>query len=375
MKKIGIITHYYRSYNYGGNLQAYALVKFLNQHGYDAKQICYCANHIEDNSIIKEFKNRVRNHLANVKWFIADKSFYLQKKGIEKRNRKFIDFQNAEVDHTICKYDDENLTELNQQFDCFITGSDQVFNYNSYASGYWLEFSQKPKISYAASMALDSIPSTWVGYTKKVLADFKSIGVREEKTQELYSELLGRSVVLNVDPVFLLDEVMWGEISTQQLYSDYVFAYFIGNNPIGRAFAKEYAQKNKLKLVCIPFCYEDGDLLDTELGDISLFDAGPKEFVSLIQHADAVFTDSFHASAFSLIFKKPFAVFNRNASGEMSSRITSLLKLFHCENRFLKSQVEIAVIESLFEPKSDFDCTDFERLKEKSMQFLLDSME
>ena len=38
--KIGIITHYYNSKNYGGNLQAYALQRYLAEK-YTVEQICY----------------------------------------------------------------------------------------------------------------------------------------------------------------------------------------------------------------------------------------------------------------------------------------------------------------------------------------------
>ena len=39
--KIGIFTQYYLNYNYGGNLQAYALCKVLNELGHEAVQISY----------------------------------------------------------------------------------------------------------------------------------------------------------------------------------------------------------------------------------------------------------------------------------------------------------------------------------------------
>lgn len=39
--RIGIITHYYKSLNYGGVLQAYALCRYLSEQGYEAQQICY----------------------------------------------------------------------------------------------------------------------------------------------------------------------------------------------------------------------------------------------------------------------------------------------------------------------------------------------
>ena len=40
-KDIGIITHLYKSTNYGGVLQAFALCEYLNEQGYKAEQIQY----------------------------------------------------------------------------------------------------------------------------------------------------------------------------------------------------------------------------------------------------------------------------------------------------------------------------------------------
>ena len=55
MKKVGIITHYHNSLNYGGNLQAYALCKFLEQQGVDAEQISF-AGSFTSKEVIKKRK-------------------------------------------------------------------------------------------------------------------------------------------------------------------------------------------------------------------------------------------------------------------------------------------------------------------------------
>lgn len=71
--------------------------------------------------------------------------------------------------------------------------------------------------------------------------------------------------------------------------------------------------------------------------DRDSFITGPSEFIYAIKNAQFVITDSFHAVAFSLIFKKPFLVCSRlNDKGEsegLDSRIDLLLGMFGMEHR------------------------------------------
>ena len=67
---------------------------------------------------------------------------------------------------------------------------------------------------------------------------------------------------------------------------------------------------------------------------------GPAEFLYLYQNAEAAFVDSFHGSVFSILFNKPFAVFDRigtDGTGNMNSRIDTLLKTFELEDKRVKS--------------------------------------
>ena len=46
-----------------------------------------------------------------------------------------------------------------------------------------------------------------------------------------------------------------------------------------------------------------------------MFGVGPEEFVSLIDHASLILTNSFHATVFSVLFHKPFRVYATDKSG------------------------------------------------------------
>ena len=76
--------------------------------------------------------------------------------------------------------------------------------------------------------------------------------------------------------------------------------------------------------------------LDERFANIRIENANPSDFVSLIKNSEYVFTDSFHATAFSLIYKKQFFVFNRYKNGGMNDRIKSILNLVvFCQNKYV----------------------------------------
>lgn len=382
-KKIGIITHYYKSKNYGGLLQAYALPRFLNKSGFDAKQIKYCFQ--DQRNIDKSNKESIRKKISKLLKRVINfvgrnyhrKEIFELNRVLQKKTDAMKPFQDEIIPHTEEEFFEDNVCKLNKTFDFFITGSDQVFNYSWFRKAYWLTFTSKPKISYAASMALSEIPSDKIEFTKEALKNFQAIGVREELTKNLFSKLNIKNVELNIDPTFLLAKDDWDEISSKQIVREpYVFCYFLGKNKKSRKLAKEYAKKNKLKLVCIPFYNTKYTFPDMNYGDISLPYATPEDFVSLIKYADAVFTDSFHACVFSIIYSKQFVVFNRDDRGLMSSRLTSLMKLFRIENRFLnnKSKYKIKDVEKLLISPLKFETKDFDELKERSIRYLFDNL-
>ena len=61
----------------------------------------------------------------------------------------------------------------------------------------------------------------------------------------------------------------------------------------------------------------------------------PIEFLNLVYYAEAVVTVSFHGTAFSIIYEKPFFVVNRKES--LNSRMIDLLSLLGLDNRLISS--------------------------------------
>ena len=361
-KKIGIITFYYNNDNYGANLQAYALTKYLCKSGYDAEQICF------DNSsyVCKEtYKERVSRIIFKEDVFYKVKKkiivkgkdlLYVNKKKdyLEKcrlRAEKTKHFSRELIPHSKIVYNFDNISNANSMYDIFITGSDQVWNLNMTRSVYFLDFvnDNKVKVSYAASMAMDEITDEQKKQLKEWLHGYHAISVREEKTKELLSNLVDIDPTVVVDPTLLLSAEDWNECSAGKVVENkYIFCYFLGENKVSRRLALEYAKRNGLKVVSIPMFNDGYHFFDDTYGDIVLNDSSPEEFISLIKYAECIFTDSFHCSVFSLIYKKQFYVFNRDAKNTMSSRIESLMKMFGCKNRFIYD-ITMADLDDLLE--------------------------
>ncbi len=391
MKKIGILTHYYKTKNYGGSLQAYALCKTLNNNGYSAEQICYEFN--EKKSVYqKSLKQKVKElgFFGVVKKVVKVLlcKFNIKQQLITKDKNKnkvtfrqekaFKTFLEEVIPHSKNVYNDATILNCVDNYDAFITGSDQVWNLKWYRSPFFLDFvpSTKIKMSYSASIAMTSLNYSQKQIFKNSLKDFKAISLRENTDISLIENLLPIKPIYTLDPTLLLSSGEWDRICSNRLINEeYVFCYFLGNNKKERQVAKKFAKLNKLKLVTISYAGNSNQFFNINFGDVKLYDVTPNDFISLIKHAKYVFTDSFHATVFSLIYKKQFFVFNRDKNGSMNSRIIDLTNLFNVPERFCDYENEnIEYLNSLKNIDYSQNFEKFNELKKQSFKFLMDNL-
>ena len=357
-KNVGIITHYYHSENYGGLLQSYALCKYLNDNGVKAKQVCYDAS-------VKHYtlQNKLRLFAYNCRSFVKNTAHYASNAKIKKRKKNVVSFR-EQIPHTETVYNYKNISEANSLFDAFVTGSDQVWHPAVINEAYLLSFTDKPRFSYAASVACDSIPEE-KKQLYKVLESYSAVSVRERTAMEL----LPVSSELVLDPVFLLPQNEWVQVASKRLIKEsYAFCYFLGGSVQAREDCAAFAKKTGLKLVNIPYLKGIYRKCDDGFGDYSLCDVSPNDYLSLILHADYIFTDSFHAICFSYIFKKQFFVFNRKTKANSGTRINDILFTLDLENRCCGDSFNDAVIDNPInydEPRPVF-----EELQQSSLRFI-----
>lgn len=384
--RLGIVTHYYESSNYGGNLQAYSLCKFLEKVGHDARQVSLrldfekLGEHATKSSVLaKVFKHIKKDFLPKaIDYTIIKFSKAKVLRWTKKQRKSFESFSKAEIPHTTTVFLKENIEACVDEFDIFITGSDQVWNPVYYMPAFFLTFvpPAKRKISYAASVATEKLTAEQASIFKEHLKDFYAISVREDSAVDLIQPLAPVPVKHTLDPTLLLEASDWDAVCSERIIpEDYVFCYFLGYNQKERKLAKRYAKKHNLKLVTIPMINYGLSVADVGFGEAKMNNASVQDFISLIKHAKRVFTDSFHASVFSIIYNTPFFVFQRGKSGEMSSRITSLLSLFSLEERFCTyDKSSLSYLEQLDGEGLHPSYEKYNEKKKESIAFLTESL-
>lgn len=349
--KIAILTLFNKNFNYGGQLQAYALCKYLNNLGYDAYLVKYSSS---KNPIYRTIFEQSKQYGKKaffkkvIEKFIVSKFNFLIKSKINKRKvlfEKFISEYDKVFDGI---YDDRNIYLLNNEFDAFISGSDQVWNPNAINYGFVQDFveNNKIKVSYAASIGRGVLTEKERQVLAFYLNKFDFISVREKTAKDLLQENVNKYINVLIDPTFLLDKYEWESLIKQRVVKEkYVFAYFFSNSKLYRKKILKYCKKRNLKLIYLPyakFCYNitDGKGKGQQINSV-----GPLEFLSLIYYSECVFTDSFHGVALSLNLKKNFYVFERskNTNVSMNSRIYDILKKFDLDNRLIDRKSEIDI--------------------------------
>ena len=322
--RIGTIT-FHGSYNYGSVLQAYALQQFV--------LYLYPQSKYE----IINFRPEVQKEMywqtyppvtlkTVVKGIMRLPYWNFLKRQAEAYEEFFVKYLNLTAEVT-----ESELPQLSDKYDCFISGSDQIFNIRNrdFSLAYLLNFTDSPnKLSYAASMGPLAID--WGKYDKdkyvKYLRQFKFLSLREQHSKEMADYLLKTNTSeIHIDPTFLLTAEEWRKIQSKRNYNNgkYILIYCLEPSKRHLEIAKKLSKETKLPIVstgyrnkydyCNPF--------------VKFYDAGPTDFLALIDNAEMVLTSSFHGTAFSIIYDKKFWVID----GMEDNRICNLLKLMELE--------------------------------------------
>lgn len=379
--KAGIITLYHGNYNFGGLLQAYALPKVLKDYfKVEAEQIDYIP--IEKKAKKKDNCNKqaIFPRLYQIIYKFGIIFFdVLCKKNLCQRKRAFDEFMN-EIPHSSITYDYDSIQNISlNQYQFFLCGGDQIWNDQKEKQNikiYTLQFvtTGAKKISYAPSMAVLETTPDFKRIMSNGLNQLDAISVREKKSVSILKLLTNKKIDVVVDPVLLMTENEWIDvIISPKKKEKYILCYLLGDSVEHRKAVKKIAQKIHLPILTFPHIFlnvvRKCDLL---FGDIHDYTSGPLEFLGLIKNAEFVITDSFHACVFSMIFEKPFVVFERNKIGEkgnMNSRIYDFLEEYHLESQ-LVTEKELEDMEEI--PQVDFTYAHahWKKRREESLKYL-----
>lgn len=237
----------------------------------------------------------------------------------------------------------EELSKYVGNFDAVLLGSDQLWLPSNLEANYytlnWVPDGIR-RISYATSFGVAALPRKYYKFAEDFLNKFDHLSVREESGKQIIREVCGRDAAVVCDPTLMFTEEQWLQIQkTERLYDKkYIFCYFLGDNPEQREFVKELKQYTGYDIVSILHLnvYVSGD---EGYADYTPYDVDSADFINYIRNAEYVCTDSFHATAFSILNRKKFFVFRRfknNYALQTNSRLDSLLGALGLESRLLQ---------------------------------------
>lgn len=350
MKKIGIIT-IEGNKNYGNKLQNYALQNILENYGFEVSTL------FQKKKIYKIVGKKIK---AKISGIIKPKSSRAKE---NKREKKFINFTKKYLN---IKYiSRKKIIKLDDEFDYYIIGSDQIWNPCVIKKYLGLEIfkCKKRKISYAASIAQKSVSENYKEMIKKEFTKEKIpfISLREETGKKIIEEITKRKDIKCVlDPTLLLKSSEWDKLIEKPKFisnEKYILCYFLGGIPEERKkIIEEYANINKCEII---------DILNP---NSKAYYSSPNEFLYLEKNAFTIFTDSFHSSVFGYIFNTTFYIFERKGNSEdMSSRLYDFVDMLNLKERIVSTE-EVKYLKPEHNYAKSYETLEKER--EKSEEFL-----
>lgn len=317
--------------NYGQILQCYAMQNLVDSWGYHSFVVQYRTRDERD------FRKQMFSNRTPVGRLLN--SSYEQRynlKVIERENtprvQAFKKFIKEYIRLTPPCYSRKAVEYETRDCSLLVCGSDQIWNPIWFHPIWLLDFGthSQRRIAYAPSGIFDEDEKSKACYRKMapLIERLDIVTVREQLGADILSKYTDKKIQAAPDPTLLMSQKEWDKTCAKQLVQeDYIFCYVMGSiRPHQLVLRKLLEKHHAKKIVYIP-----SNLLNE--GQLPYFirfeEAGPAEFISLIKHAKAVCTDSFHGTVLSLIYGKQFYNVKRIQAGAEkfggAERITDLL--------------------------------------------------
>ena len=328
--KVEVITRHAIT-NYGSLLQTIATQQVISNLGHS----CEIIDYIREDESYYQHEKTILKRKKNWSNSLLKKVLYLAIRQPESiaAGRKFENAQKKYLKLTARYATAKKLKENPPIADVYMTGSDQVWGpveNGSYDDCYCLSFSEGKKIAYAASFGHTEMTAELSEYYKKWLSKYKYIAVREDSACRILNDL-GIDTEQVLDPTLLLDSSYWNQYLKPIKYKKYILVYQLHNDKKLGRYAQQVARAKGLPLVRVSTAFH-------QIVRSGRFIWCPEmgEFLSYIKNAECMITDSFHGTAFAILFNTSFVeVLPNNNTG---TRNISILKLTGLSDRILKDE-------------------------------------
>ena len=332
MLHAGLITFHF-AHHYGAQLQAYATMRAIQGLGAQCEIIDYRLPHTTRT-------NQLFKATGSVRDMASDAHTALHYPPFKRRFDRFEAFVAQEMTLSPRQYTSiDQLRADPPAYDVYVAGSDQIWNpyifqNKEFDPAFLLDFVKEGRrIAYAPSLGVPTLPPDKAAQLRDYLAPFSALSVREKRGQVLLAEAAGREARVVLDPTLLLTGEDWGQLAAPPKGDKpYILCYFVSDPGEAAPYALALSQRTGLPIVQLA-----GARRKIPGAKELVFDAGPREFLGLFQHASYVCTNSFHGAVFSLQFQKPFftSMSPKERRQPEFSRIYSLLSRLGCTGRII----------------------------------------
>lgn len=332
-KNIGLLT-FHKSINYGSVLQAWALTKTISKK-YNVEVIDYKPNQYEYLYNLYRSWNTINNFKYNLKRIPL-------RKAIKNQSYLFKKFREEQLPLSQIEYNSANANKVADYYNAIVVGSDQVWNLRAKDcdSVFFLPFSfNGKKVSYACSINdTDYTEERCSDALKNQICNFDFISVREKPgSEKLQNYILNKKKVYTLlDPTLLCDKEEFESLLSDRIIKEnYIFLYNVWTSEAGIQAAKYISEKFNMPVYTIMTAsnIKEIKLLEKKGINVEKVKTSPSDFLNYFRYASYVVTESFHGTAFSLIFERPFVCVSKRTNDE---RLVNILELVDLKDRYIK---------------------------------------
>jgi hypothetical protein len=391
--KIGLISinMYSKGLNFASPIHTFVFQQFLLQHGIETTIIDYKPVYYDNfdlehpadyykakiEKIEKSGVNDAKTEKQYEKYQRKLKAYEAVYKEREIRYHKFQDFIDQNYIKTDKCYDSDLLEIEDPGFDCYICATDVIWKHtpnNGFDRGFFLgskAMENKWKIAYSASRGANySKNNKQTTEFMYYVEDIDFVSVREKSLKEYIESNSEKKATVVLDPVFLMDESFYIKMSAKPPEEHYILLYYVmesANDTVENAVA--YAREHNMKI--IELTDQPNSQVLAEYDDIEYvnrYAIGIEDWLGYMIHADVIFTNSFHACCFSVIFHKKF--FAGTRSGD---KVDNILNTFDLSWRRVTTYQEVQAIDGR---EIDYNAVDkiLKEKREESTDFILDKI-
>ena len=332
-EKIGILT-FHKSINYGSVLQSWALSRVISK-----RFVVEIIDYEPQNYEFLYANYRQWTSWNNIKYNLKRMPL---SSALNNQRQLFKKFRDEQLPLSRKKYNYNNGCDIKEEYKGIVVGSDQVWNIRAKDCDpiFFLPFNYSGnKVSYACSINdTDYTEKNLPSNLASEIFDFDFISIREESGKNKLEQFIAKQkkVYTLLDPTLLCNSSEYDSLLNDRIVDGkYIFLYNVWTSEAGIQAAKFLSEKLNMPVYTIMTAsnVKEINLLKKSGILVDTVRTSPSDFLNFFKYASYIVTESFHGTAFSLIFEKPFVCVSNRTNDE---RLNNILTLVGLKDRYMK---------------------------------------